>query len=565
MPGIFGLIVFKEDDVSFTKSIENMCQLHTSSTSFKKCTCRKNNLYNGFSQLGRVYNEAQYYSEKGGVEVWFDGELYNQDELPLRVGEKKRIDAAIILDHYIIDPEMKFLKEIDGKFAAVIYDQNSDVIIIANDRYGLQHIHWTQCADYFAWASEYKSLTTLPGPGFRVDTVAVKEFLEYGYLTDERTWLENVKLLAPASILIFNLRSRGVSLKHYWNWNSITIRTLRVDETECAQEWGRLFDKAMKRRLFPQKRVGITLSGGLDSRCILAALPELEDQIHSFTFGIEHCDDILIATKVAALKGTKHHNCVLNPVSWLEGNCAAVWAADGEIGLLDTIGNEYLQIISEHIDICFNGIGGDALHGGSFLTMHHQHTNSSGDPYGSRGRRYIRQGFRFDESFYHVRCPFYDNKLLEFQLSLPTDLRKKSNIYNKILLHNYPAFFKTTPWQKTGLPISYPAVYSNILSISKKSFSHLLRAAEHFGLPVKDKRNYVNHLNRTLLEPGRSFIEKLLTNPDAIYAHFFNRDEVAAVWSNHLHGKHNTALINRYATMELWFQQFFEKKYRPAA
>jgi asparagine synthase (glutamine-hydrolysing) len=457
---------------------------------------------------------------------------------------------------------MPFLEVVDGTFTTVIYDQPRQKIVVACDRYGLQHIHWTQSRNYFAWATEYKSLTVLSDFAADIDTNALNDFIKYGYLTEDRTWFKSVNLLNGATVLSFDVNTHERITRRYWSWEKIKILDNLVDERECTEEWGRRFKEAVNRRMFPHRRIGVTLSGGLDSRAILAAMPVPEDNIHTFTFGVQDCDDIRIASQVASLKGTIHQNCYLDKAAWLDKNVAAVWATDGEIALLDTNGNEFLSFIEGYIDICMNGFGGDALHGGSFLGMKNQHVTTTDDPYGFRGRRYIRQGFRFDQSFYIVRFPFYDNKLIEFQLSIPEKLRKKSYIYNKSLLNNFPAFFKHIPWQKSGIPISYPTSIGKIISNGKKASSHILRVAQRCGLPVKDTRNYVNHLHRTLDEPGRSFFNELFYDRNAHYGNYIKREKIITLWENHLGGKHATTLVNRYATFELWLQQIFEQKYR---
>jgi asparagine synthase (glutamine-hydrolysing) len=563
MAGLFGCIDYSADAMYGENALNTMLQYHKSRPSFQSFLLKHHPVYCGYAQPDIIYDSAQFFASKDNVSVWFDGELYNHDEISPGVMPENGRDASVILHLYNSDTALSFLKATDGIFTGIICDWGRQKLIIINDRYGLQHIHWSQSGKLFVWATEYKSFTSFHDFTNTIDSVALDDFIRYGYIAEDRTWFKNVKLLPPATILTLDLHSAAVTIQQYWSWGKIRINEQKADEIQCAREWGRLFENSMNRRLFPRKRIGITLSGGLDSRAILAALPSLEDSVHTFTFGEEGCDDIRIATKVAALKGTVHHNCLLDQASWLDINCEAVWAADGEIALLDTNGNEYLKFIAGYSDICLNGFGGDAVHGGSFLDMKSQHVSTSLDPYGYRGRRYIRQGFRFDQSFYLVRCPFYDNKLVEFQMSLPLHLRKKSFLYNKTLLNNYPTFFKAIPWQKTGVPISYPTAYGKLLSIGKKGFSHILRATEQLGFHVKDRRNYVSHRNRTLLEPGRSFIDKLLNNPDALYVHYINRNEVVTVWNNHLRGKSATDLVNRYATFEIWLQQIFEKKYRP--
>jgi asparagine synthase (glutamine-hydrolysing) len=563
MPGIFGFVTFKGEDANAEAVLGKMCKLHTTLPSFQKYTQRNNLFYFGYSQPRQVFNSSQYLTSKNNVTVLLDGELFNQDELPIKVDKEKGADASVILENYLSDNSLEFSRNIDGIYTAVIYDEKKELIICVNDRYGLQHLHWTHNKNVFAWASEYKSFTELPSFKCDINPATMDDFVKYGYILEDKTWFCNAHLLPPATILTVDLRSEKTVTRKYWSWNEISVNNTKIDNVDCAQEWGKLFENSLKRRIYPNKRIGITLSGGLDSRAILAALPPSDDAVHTFTFGIPGCNDIRIAARAAKIKGTDQHNCYLDASKWLEKNIKAVWASDGEIALLDTNGNEYLPFIAEHIDVCLNGIGGDALHGGSFLNMSDQSFSESDDPYGSRGRRYIRQGFRYDQSFYHIRCPFYDNKLLEFQLSLPVKIRKKSFIYNKELLHNYPTFFKSIPWQKTGVPISYPAFHGKMLSSGKKIASHLIRNAERIGLPVRDTRNYVSHLQRTLQNPGRIFLEELFKNKNALYPQFFKRENFVSVWGNHVNGKYNVTLVNRYATFELWLQQIFEKKYRP--
>ncbi|HEX2959961.1 MAG TPA: asparagine synthase-related protein [Chitinispirillaceae bacterium] len=563
MPGIFGFVTFKSEYANDETVLTKMCQLHSLLPSFQKYTHRKNDCHVGYSQPKQIFSQSQYFASKNNVTVFLDGELYNQDKLPVKLDEEKGVDASVILENYQADNSLKFLRSVDGVYTAVIHDEKKELIVLITDRYGLQHLHWTQNENVFAWASEYKAFTEIPSFKCDINTSSMDDFFKYGYILESKTWLNNVHLLSPATILTFDIRSKKTETRKYWSWNEIKINNSIVDEIECAREWGRLFANSLKRRIYPHKRIGITLSGGLDSRAILAAIPSIDDVLHTFTFGVGGCDDIRIASKAAHIKGTEHHNCYLDISKWLEKNIEAVWASDGDVSLLDTNGNEYLPFIAEHIDVCLNGIGGDALHGGSFLSMSDRGFYESDDPYGSRGRRYIRQGFRYDQSFYHIRCPFYDNKLLEFQLSLPEQVRKKSYIYNKELLYNYPTFFKAIPWQKTGVPISYPAFYGKVLSTGKKAISHFIRTAEQMGFPVKDTRNYVNHLQRTLNNPGRVFLDDLFKNQNAIYPQFLKREDVLSVWKNHINGKCNVSLVNRYATFEIWLQQIFEKKYRP--
>jgi asparagine synthase (glutamine-hydrolysing) len=51
------------------------------------------------------------------------------------------------------------------------------------------------------------------------------------------------------------------------------------------------------------RKLASGLSGGLDSRAILAAIPDDYKPLHTFTFGQEGCDDIKIAKRIAISRG----------------------------------------------------------------------------------------------------------------------------------------------------------------------------------------------------------------------------------------------------------------------
>jgi asparagine synthase (glutamine-hydrolysing) len=159
--------------------------------------------------------------------------------------------------------------------------------------------------------------------------------------------------------------------------------------------------------------------------------------------------------------------------------------------------------------------------------------------------------------------PFYDNTLIELSLSLPDSLRAKSYIYKKILLHNYPEFFRDIPWQKSGAPISYPDYAQKIISFGKRASSRILRKAKSLGLPVHDRRNFASQRERTIREPGLSFFNKLFTHKNAYYPAYLDRAKVLKTWDLYKSGKDAIDMINRYATIEIWLQQVFSNTLRP--
>lgn len=215
------------------------------------------------------------------------------------------------------------------------------------------------------------------------------------------------------------------------------------------------------------------------------------------------------------------------------------------------------------MSIALNGTGGDPIHGGTLLDLKDDHAFPLLDRYEDEDRRWIRPGFRLVESFYHIRMPFYDNSLIELIMSIPEKMRKDSYLYKKILLYNFPDYFKAIPWQKSGVPISCPHVVTKVCAFARRAESTLFRLAYQHGIPIRDTINPVNRRKRTVTVPGRAFLSNLFTPQNALYPEYIQKEHVISTWKHHLSGKDATTMINRYATFEIWLQQVFSKTLRP--
>ena len=328
---------------------------------------------------------------------------------------------------------------------------------------------------------------------------------------------------------------------------------------EVAKELGRLFRNAVRKCVNSNERIGVSLSGGLDSRAVLAAVPEDYKPLHTFTFGQEGCDDIKIARKVSEIKGAKHHVLILNSNNWLVPRINGVWKSDASFSLLHMHGMEFYNVYKSHIDFNLDGFLGDAILGGSYIS----NDQSMEYKVRNRGRRFINQAVILMESWLIHRRPFFDKDLTTLILSIPESLRQDSYIYNKMLLSTFPEYYSSIPWQKTGCPISYPNRLVKLIKFKNWVVRKLRRESGRFGFTFKDLRTYTDYPSWIRQEPARPFFEKLLLSKDAMYPEYIDKNKVRAYISKHMGGKanyHNELCLA--LTFELWLQQVFEGKYR---
>jgi len=491
--------------------------------------------------------------EAKNVRVWVDGEIYRAEGREFMFA-----GAGLLAGLYASDPEFGFLGDIDGYFTAVIYDELARKIHLITDRYGFKHIFWTKLKEGLAWSSEVKALADISGSLYHIDEEAVAEFLELGFLTGKKTWFREVQLLDGGTVLTLDLATGMLNRKRYWDWGKIEPIGTIGDDEEITQELGRLFRESVSLRCGDGEGVGLLLSGGRDSRAILAAMSHCGNGIKTATFGMKDCLDWRIAREVCDRCGAVPCFLELTPENWLMPRLSGIWRTDGMLSLLDLHGIEYIERYPDLFKVCLSGFLGDATTGGSYL----------GDPLisetekiNNRGRRLITRGLRMLEDALIVRLPFFDNPFIELLMSLPTSYRQDSYIYRRMLLSEAPALFKDIPWQATGISIKWPPIVEKVFKQIWRGRRILYNRLGRLGIHPIDARGYPDYDRWIRREPAKTFFYKALTAPDALYVEYLPIGRVKDALERHFNGENHSMALGRYLTLEIWLRQLVEGKY----
>lgn len=500
------------------------------------------------------------FSERG-VSVWLDGDLYEVKGPTKTIQPEPGNGTEVLCKLFLEDPTLSFLQNLNGIFAAVIYDTNNAKVHLITDRYGLRHLYWTLHNHGLVWASEVKAMLALPDFRPVIDRVSLEHFLKDGFVSDDRTWFEGVQLLDPGTVLTWDLRHNNLSAEKYWGWDSIQQLTGKIDELEIADELARRLVRATRLRCRPGERIGTLLSGGLDSRGILASMQEDGRPINCVTFGKIGCLDVCLARRAAQEKGAIHHYLEINAQNFFNGRTAGIWWIDGESNLFDLHMSAVLPLERKLFDIAFDGFWGDTIVGG-------RHIRPTGaqelDKLQNRGRRLVINGPRFLNNWLECRLPYCDNDIVDLAMSLPVEIRANSDLHKKMLLRNFTSFYDCIPWEHTWLTIGFPRVPAQGWLFRQKwivkwffmAFWRKIQAAYR-------STSYVDYDSWLRLEPSRSFVQSVLTSKSALYPEYVPRDEVVFRWNRHLTGTDAARQILIYVTFEIWLQQVFERKYRP--
>jgi asparagine synthase (glutamine-hydrolysing) len=546
------------------------------------------------SHIGVLQKEPQPLTMRH-MHVWLDGEIYNRCELEQSLGiAATTTDLEFLARIFDAGQEPAILDRINGSYAAVIYDSLRRKLHLLSDRHGLRDLYWLREQNDIAWGSEVKVFCALPGFRPRIDIISLQQFLNIGYLLEDHTWFEQVKLLGPGSHVTWDLERHTVTERRYWWWDRIQPLQVHCTEEEIAEELGRRFRTAVERRCHAHESIGITLSGGLDSRAILAALPDTTHLVSTVTFGRHGCLDERIARRVARSKGVGHEFLEISDDNWLGPRLHGVWLTDGQLNLMDMHGIEFLGTIRGWYDINLSGFLGDAVLGGSYMLKPEHAADAFGqnsvaemmhcdpallesvDQYArlakndfymvqNRGRRFIAAGLKQSLATFEQRTPFFDNELIDFAYSLPDALRYRSHIYNRMLLQTFPGLYHHIPWQATGVPIDWPDWGVGVAKKLRHYHKKAIWNARRLGLLIQDPESYTDYPRWLRSEPARSFIQQILCGSKALYAEYLPQKPVRALWEAHLSGKDHSTMICRYATFELWLQQVYMGRYRGGA
>lgn len=308
MPGLFGVAAFASQ--SSAAPIERMRRTLESP---KYCL---NVVASGDSEVAVGMTAIERYAaerrpvRRGCLLASVDGEFIDR---PMRddvvAVDAVYPDADCLLDAYVADgPEC--IKQFEGKFSACIWDGKLGKLILFSDRFGMKPLYWTECAGNLLFSAELKGVIAALGRRPAWNLAGMVDFLSFGHLLGDHTFYDRVQVLSAASILSFDRSTGRIETRRYWR-----PRPSPRTPSESAVAMDRLDDalaRSVKRNLGGCGRPGISLSGGLDGRTIVALLDRTAPPLTSVCLGMEGSLDHQCAAKIAALTGCRHHAHVLD-------------------------------------------------------------------------------------------------------------------------------------------------------------------------------------------------------------------------------------------------------------
>jgi asparagine synthase (glutamine-hydrolysing) len=258
---------------------------------------------------GSFSEDLPVWNEKKDVGLFFCGEDFSVGaEVPALKARGHDFDPGDIspLVHLYEDRGDGFFKALNGCFSGLLVDRRANKIIVFNDRFGLGRVYYYENDRAFYFASEAKSLLRILPELRDLDADGLAELFAYGCLLDGKTLFTNVRLLPGGSKWAF---SPGSPTEHgtYFRAEEWAGRP-RLDEKAYSERFLQVFPEVLRRYFRSPQTIGISLTGGLDTRMIMAwhPGPPFTSPCYTFSGVYRDCADVTIARKVAAACQQRH-------------------------------------------------------------------------------------------------------------------------------------------------------------------------------------------------------------------------------------------------------------------
>lgn len=248
-------------------------------------------------------------TEDGVLTIVYNGEVFNADEVrrELESGGQRfrsRCDTEVVLRGYA-RWGTDVLSRLNGMWAFAIWDRSARRLVLARDRLGVKPLVYADARGGLAFASEIKALLASGLVDREPDLAALPHYLSAFVVPEPMTLLRGVRRLPAGHYAVVD--EAGVREIRYWDC-ALEEEDDRGLES-YRDEVGALLEDSVRRRLVSDVRLGVFLSGGIDSGLVATlASRAISEPLRTFTLGFEgtSADERPQARRLAAALGARH-------------------------------------------------------------------------------------------------------------------------------------------------------------------------------------------------------------------------------------------------------------------
>lgn len=243
------------------------------------------------------------------LKIYLSGEVFNDTDNVLSGKEKGQSTALELVDLYKKNGE-KWFEKLNGWFCGVIIDSRYKKISLFNDRYGMHRVFVYESKDGYYFSSDAKAvLAIMPEVGF--DPVGLCELLTCGCTIGSHSLYKDIGILPQGVVWTF-IGGELKSKRNYFDLKTWTDQD-HLNENDYLSRFLKLFGRTVKKYSAGNLPVGVSLTGGLDTRMVMACLKKGGGEFPCYTFGSMYRDtfDVKVAREIAKACGQPYSVLVL--------------------------------------------------------------------------------------------------------------------------------------------------------------------------------------------------------------------------------------------------------------
>ena len=316
MCGIYGIT---EHNPSFIKQFIEVCKHRGPDGSSVWCNNSITLGHNLLSIMGEPGDATQPWTTPNGNKLVYNGEIFNYYELKDK--HKDFVDTSgcdtELLAWGLDKFGLSFIDEIDSMHGFAYYEVDKNTLTLSRDHAGIKPVYYAEINEGLVFGSEIKGmLDKVPGSR-KQDELAVGCMTTTGINPLRNTFFTGIKKLLAGETIVYDIANKKIT-----STKRIFIKP-RSNKKFNAEEFKQMARKSIKMASIGRRKIGVFLSGGLDSSLVAYELKNVLGEANTFTNRMEpnyihpkdgdHNEDADCAKVLANVNNFNHTEVIVTP------------------------------------------------------------------------------------------------------------------------------------------------------------------------------------------------------------------------------------------------------------
>ena len=235
--------------------------------------------HNLLSIMGQPGDATQPWTTPKGNKLVYNGEIFNYYDLKEKYQDftdTTGCDTELLawgLDKF----GLGFIDEIDSMHGFAYYEVDKNTLTLSRDHAGIKPVYYAIINEGLVFGSEIKGMIDKVPGSRKMDNLAVSFMARTGINALRNTFFTGIKKLLAGETIVYD-----ISKKEITNTHRVHIKH-SSDHEFIAEEFRKMANKTVEMCSIGRRKIGVFLSGGLDSSLVAYELKKIKGEVNTFT------------------------------------------------------------------------------------------------------------------------------------------------------------------------------------------------------------------------------------------------------------------------------------------